>query len=80
MYPAELREKILSVRPGITDLASIEYRDESTLLARAADPERVYVEQVMPAKLRYAAQYVDRMSLLNDVRLIGATLRSLWLR
>ena len=80
MYPAELREKVLSVRPGITDLASIEYRDESTLLARAADPERVYVEQVMPAKLRYAAQYVDRMSLLNDVRLIGATLRSLWLR
>ena len=80
MYPAELREKVLSVRPGITDLASIEYRDESTLLARVADPERVYVEQVMPAKLRYAAQYVDRMSLLNDVRLIGATLRSLWLR
>ncbi|MEP7294583.1 MAG: sugar transferase [Burkholderiales bacterium] len=80
MYPAELREKVLSVRPGITDLASIEYRDESTLLAGAADPERVYVEQVMPAKLRYAAQYVDRMSLLNDVRLIGATLRALWLR
>jgi lipopolysaccharide/colanic/teichoic acid biosynthesis glycosyltransferase len=80
MYPADLREKILSVRPGITDLASIEYRDESALLARADDPERVYVEQVMPAKLRYAAQYVDRMSLLNDVRLIGATLRSLWLR
>jgi lipopolysaccharide/colanic/teichoic acid biosynthesis glycosyltransferase len=80
MYPAELRDKVLSVRPGITDLASIEYRDESTLLAHAADPERVYVEQIMPAKLRYAAQYVDRMSLLGDVRLIGATLRSLWTR
>jgi lipopolysaccharide/colanic/teichoic acid biosynthesis glycosyltransferase len=78
MYPAELRDKVLSVRPGITDPASIEYRDESALLARAADPERVYVEQVMPAKLRYAAGYVDRMSLMNDVRLIFATLRSLW--
>jgi lipopolysaccharide/colanic/teichoic acid biosynthesis glycosyltransferase len=80
MYPAELRDKILSVRPGITDPASIEYRDEGALLARAADPERVYIEQVMPEKLRRAARYVDRMSLLNDLRLIGATLRSLWLR
>jgi lipopolysaccharide/colanic/teichoic acid biosynthesis glycosyltransferase len=80
MYPTDLRDKILSVRPGITDPASIAYRDESALLARAADPERVYVEQIMPAKLRFAAQYVDHMSLVNDLRLIGATLRSVWLR
>ena len=78
MYPAALRDKVLSVRPGITDPASIAYRDESALLARAADPERVYVEQVMPAKLRHAAQYVDQMSLLGDLRVIGATLRALW--
>jgi len=75
MYPAALHDKVLSVRPGITDPASIEYRDESALLGRAADPERLYVEQVMPAKLRLAAQYVDERSLLGDVRLIGATLR-----
>ena len=68
------------MRPGITDPASIAYRDESALLAAAADPERVYIEQVMPAKLRCAAQYVDRMSLRNDLALIGATLRSLWTR
>ena len=80
MYPAELRDKVLSVRPGITDPASIEYRDESTLLARASDPERVYVEQVLPAKLRFAAAYVDRHSLLGDLRVIGATLRALWVR
>ena len=80
MYPPAVRDKVLSVRPGITDPASIEYRDESTLLARAADPERVYIEQVMPAKLRYAAEYVDCMSLLNDVRLIGATLKALFAR
>ena len=77
LYPAALRDKVLSVRPGITDPASIMYRDESALLARAADPERVYIEQIMPAKLRYAAEYVDHMSLANDVRLIGATLRLL---
>ena len=56
LYPPALRDKVLSVRPGITDLASIEFRDESALLARAADPEREYVEVVMPAKLRSAAE------------------------
>ena len=50
LYPAALREKVLSVRPGITDFASIEYRDESTLLARSADPERTYREVILPAK------------------------------
>jgi lipopolysaccharide/colanic/teichoic acid biosynthesis glycosyltransferase len=80
MYPAVLREKVLSVRPGITDPASIAYRDESTLLARASDPERVYVEQVLPAKLQFAAQYVDHMSLRTDVHVIVATLRALWVR
>ena len=78
MYPADVRDKVLSVRPGITDPASIEYHDESALLARAADPERVYIEQIMPAKLRHATRYVEHMSLLNDVRLILATLRRLW--
>ena len=80
LYPAELRDKVLSVRPGITDPASVEYRGESDLLAGAADPERLYIEQIMPAKLHRAAQYVDRMSLMTDLRLIGATLRSLWWR
>lgn len=74
MYPAELRDKVLSVRPGITDIASIEYRQESDLLARAADPEREYVEVVMPAKLRLAAAYVDQASLATDLRLILRTL------
>jgi lipopolysaccharide/colanic/teichoic acid biosynthesis glycosyltransferase len=80
MYPVNLRDKVLSVRPGITDPVSLEYRDESDVLARASDPERAYVEEVMPAKLQRAAQYVDRMSFANDLRVIGSTLRSLWLR
>ena len=80
LYPAALRDKVLSVRPGITDPASIEYRDEAALLAAAADPERVYVEQVMPAKLRSAVRYVDERSLLGDVRVIAATVRALWMR
>lgn len=72
-YPAELRDKVLSVRPGITDIASIEYRDESAVLARAADPERAYIDEVLPHKLALAARYVERSSLWLDVWLIWRT-------
>lgn len=72
-YPAELREKVLSVRPGITDIASIEYRDESAVLARAADPEHAYVNEVLPHKLALAARYVERSSLWLDMWLIWRT-------
>ena len=72
-YPAGLREKVLSVRPGITDIASIEYRDESAVLARATDPEHAYIHEVLPHKLALAARYVDESSLWLDVWLIGRT-------
>ena len=78
MYPAKVRDKVLSVRPGITDLASIEYRDEAAVLAAAADPEAEYVNVVMPAKLRLASQYVDQASLATDLRLIARTLRTVF--
>lgn len=72
-YPAALRDKILSVRPGITDIASIEYRDESAVLARAPDPEHAYIHEVLPHKLALAAAYVDQASVWLDVRLICRT-------
>jgi len=78
MYPQSVRDKVLSVRPGITDVASIEYRDENALLARAADPEREYVDVVMPAKLALAAHYVDHASLRFDMQLILKTMRLIW--
>ncbi|UXH77645.1 sugar transferase [Roseateles amylovorans] len=77
LYPAELREIVLSVRPGITDPASLSFRNESELLAQAEDPEREYVEVVMPMKLRLAADYVRNASLGGDIRLILATLGAL---
>lgn len=77
LYPAELRAKLLSVRPGITDAASIVFRDESALLAAAVDPERAYAEVVLPAKLRLAAAYVDSASLANDLSLIARTVAML---
>lgn len=77
MYPTVLRDVVLSVRPGITDPASLSFRNESELLAQAADPEREYVDVVMPMKLELAADYVRTASLLGDVRLILATLGAL---
>jgi lipopolysaccharide/colanic/teichoic acid biosynthesis glycosyltransferase len=76
-YPVALRDKVLSVRPGITDLASIEFRNEAELLARAADPEREYREVVLPAKLRLAVEYVESATLASDLRVIGRTLKAL---
>ncbi|MEY4909856.1 MAG: hypothetical protein RL260_3574 [Pseudomonadota bacterium] len=73
LYPADLREKVLSVRPGITDFASIEYRDEGTLLAQSRDPERTYREVILPTKLALQARYVDRSGIGTDLVLIGRT-------
>jgi lipopolysaccharide/colanic/teichoic acid biosynthesis glycosyltransferase len=77
LYPAEARAKVLSVKPGITDPAALAFRDEGELLARAADPEREYVEVILPAKLRHAMDYAERATVWTDLRLIGRTLRVL---
>ena len=69
-YPAHVRSVVLSVRPGITDLASIAFRNESDVLARSPDPERTYLEQILPVKLRWAQQYVRTRSLWLDLRII----------
>lgn len=73
-YPKDVRELVLSVRPGITDLASIEYRDENTLLGKSSNPEQTYLDQVLPAKLRFNVEYVRRHSVLGDLRIILCTL------
>ena len=77
LYPPALRAKVLSVRPGITDLASIAFRNEGELLARATDPEREYVQVVMPQKLALAANYADTASLRLDISILWRTLRLL---
>ena len=77
LYPAALRKKVLSVRPGITDFASIEFRDEGTLLAQSSDPERTYHEVILPTKLALQARYVDETGVWTDLKLIGRTLRAL---
>lgn len=74
LYPAEMRERVLAVRPGITDPASLAFSHEAELLAAASDPEREYREVVMPAKLKLSADYAAHASLATDLRLIFATL------
>ncbi len=69
--PEQLR--VLTVRPGITDLASLRYRHENDLLAQAEDPDTYYIETVMPAKLALNLEYIDHQSFWGDLRLIGQT-------
>lgn len=73
LYPSDIRSLILSVRPGITDLASIQFRDENTLLDQAGDPEAVYIHQILPEKLRLQAEYVRERSFFYDLRILWQT-------
>ncbi|MBK7459492.1 MAG: sugar transferase [Betaproteobacteria bacterium] len=77
LYPPELRARVLAVRPGITDPASLAFIDEARLLAAAADPEREYVQVILPAKLQHAAEYAERASLATDLGVLWRTLRLL---
>ncbi len=74
LYTAEQRE-VLRVRPGLTSLASIAYINENEVLGRSADPERTYVEEVMPAKLALDLRYVREQNLAMDLRIIAGTLK-----
>lgn len=66
--------QVLSVRPGITDLASIRYHDENELLEQAEDPEKYYRKVVMPDKLKINREYINKASFWFDIRLIFCTL------
>ena len=76
-YPADVRATVLSVAPGITDLASILYKEENDVLGHAADPERAYVDTILPVKLAYYQRYVRERSFWLDVRIIFQTLAAL---
>lgn len=69
--------KVLSVRPGLTDYASIKYKDESELLAKSDDPERLYIEKVMPDKLAMNLNYVANQSFWMDLKIIRDTFKAI---
>ena len=72
MYTPE-QMRVLNVRPGLTDLASIQYVHENELLAASDNPEQTYIDEVMPAKLQLNLQYIDNQSLWGDIKLIFQT-------
>ena len=76
MYTEEQR-KVLCVRPGITDYASIEYVNENELLSKADDPERMYIEKVMPDKIKLNMKYLEHYTVGEYFKIIFLTFKSL---
>lgn len=70
---SEEQRKVLSVRPGITDYASIEYIDENTLLAQSDDPDKTYIEQIIPAKIALNMRYINHQTIGEYFKIIFLT-------
>lgn len=72
-YYGTKNEIVLSVRPGITDLASIRFRNESEILAKENNPQHAYINKILPIKLRYCRFYVQKQSFPLDIKIIWMT-------
>ena len=72
LYTEEQR-KVLSVRPGITDWASIEYVDENVILGQAEDPDKAYIERIMPDKIRYNMKWINNQGIVEYFKIIFCT-------
>jgi lipopolysaccharide/colanic/teichoic acid biosynthesis glycosyltransferase len=77
MYPPADREFLQRFQPGITDPATVLFRNEEEILARSGDPERAYAEDVLPAKLRMYRDYLENATLASDLRVLARTARVL---
>lgn len=73
----EEQQNVLSIKPGITDFASIEYVRENELLSASSDPEKTYIEEIMPAKLELNLKYLREQSFLTDIKIILQTIRAI---
>lgn len=69
--------RVLTVKPGITDIASVKYRNENDLLEKSEDPNKLYVDEIMPDKLKYNLEYIDKQTFLFDMKLIFTTFREI---
>jgi lipopolysaccharide/colanic/teichoic acid biosynthesis glycosyltransferase len=79
LYSEEER-KVLNVRPGITDYASLEYFEESDLLAKSSNPEKTYIEEIMPAKLKLNQKYIANPTLWVDLKIIFLTAKRILMK
>lgn len=73
-----VQKKVLSVRPGITDYASLEYFEESDLLAQSTNPEESYIQEIMPRKLEYNLEYIKNHTFLGDLKIIFKTIKRMF--
>lgn len=78
MYNDEQR-RVLSIKPGVTDMASIKYSDETSLMEDPEEMERIYINTIMPDKLRLNLEYIDNLSVMNDIKIIFATLKKIFI-
>ena len=74
----EEQQNVLSIKPGITDFASIEYVRENELLSASSDPEKTYIEEIMPAKLALNLKYLREQSFLTDMKIILQTIKAIF--
>lgn len=79
LYNTE-QKQVFSVRPGLTDEASIKYRNENQLLEDTDNPEQLYIEKIMPDKLNINLEYIQTVSLKKDVQIIGKTILAIMQR
>ncbi len=76
LYNSE-QVQVLNVQPGITDYASIEYSNENEILAKSDNPEKTYIDEVMPAKLKLNMKYINEAGITTDIKIIFSTIRKI---
>jgi lipopolysaccharide/colanic/teichoic acid biosynthesis glycosyltransferase len=79
-YPDDIKSKVLSVRPGITDYASIEFRNENEILKNAEDPHKSYINEILPIKQKYYLKYIEEQSFITDIHIIFKTIQAIVLK
>ncbi|PKG84475.1 glycosyl transferase [Colwellia sp. 75C3] len=73
-YPEEIKKKVLSIKPGITDFASIMMIDENSIIAQYEDPHQAYIDIILPMKQRYYLEYIETQNIFKDLYIIMLTL------
>jgi lipopolysaccharide/colanic/teichoic acid biosynthesis glycosyltransferase len=77
-YPEDIRKLVLSVPPGITDIAAIKFKNENELLKNSNDLEKDYINKILPIKIKYYQEYISRRSLALDLKLIFQTIKAIF--
>ena len=80
IYPVDIKNKILSIKPGITDMASIEMANENDILGKYKNPKQAYIDIILPMKQKHYLNYVDNHSMWIDIKIIFLTLKRIIVR